>query len=87
MYKKDLFTKQEKSYLQDRLTKIIPILMEKVVEDQNGNFIFEHATFPDLRVQGVTISFVQEHLERAIKKQLKNQSDKHVDYILKLLLA
>ena len=87
MYKKDVFHKQEKTYLQDRLTKIIPILMQRVTQSQDGNFVFEHATFPDLRVAGMTITFVQENLERAIKKQLKNKSDKHVDYILKLLLA
>ena len=76
---------QATTYLQKRITAILPILMDQVVQDQDGKFIFAHVTFPELRVEGMTISFVQEHLERALKRTLKNQSDKHIDYVLNLL--
>ena len=86
MYKKDSFHKPEKTYLQDRLTLLLPTLMQKVIQVEDGKFMFTHATFPDLQVQGITISSIQENLERAIKKQLKGKSDKHVDYLLNLLI-
>ena len=73
------------TYLQKRITAILPALMDEVTQDQDGKFIFSHPTFPELRVEGMTISFVQEHLERALKRTLKNQSDKHIDYVLNLL--
>ena len=79
--------KQEKSYLETQVAVVIPKLMERVIQNEHGQFIFTHATFPDLMVQGITIGFVEEHLERAIKKQLKNQSNKHIDYVLRLLIA
>jgi hypothetical protein len=85
MYKKDSFRKPVKTYLHDRLEVIMPKLMEKVIQNAQGQFVFEHAQFPDLKIQGVTIHFVQEHVQRTIAKQLKNKSDKHVDYILALL--
>ena len=76
---------QAQTYLQKRITAILPTLMDQVTQDQNGMFIFSHSAFPELRVEGITISFVEEHLERALKRQFKNQSDKHVDYLFNLL--
>lgn len=87
MYKKDSFRKPVKTYLQNRLDIVMPKLMEKVMQDAQGQFVFEHVKFPGLKIQSITISSMQENLERAIKKQLKNQSDKHVDYILGLMIA
>lgn len=88
MHKKNIFMKQEKSYLETQVALIMPKLMDRVIqEDEHGQFVFTHPIFPDLTVQGITIGFVQEHLERAIKKQLKKQSNKHIDYVLRLLIA
>jgi hypothetical protein len=84
MYKKDIHPL--KNYLQNRIDAFIPIATEHFLETDEGVFIFEHAKFPDLRVQGKTIHFVQESLERTLKKFLKNQSNKHIDYIFDLLL-
>ncbi|MBV8661295.1 MAG: hypothetical protein JO129_04075 [Candidatus Dependentiae bacterium] len=86
-YKNRLYSNPEKSYLQTRLTASMPLLMMKVVQAENGKFLFSHPTFPDLRVEGLTIGFVEEHLERMIRKQLRDQSDKHIDYLLNLLTA
>lgn len=77
--------KQDTSYLQRRITEMLPSLMDTVQENQHGRFIFTHAKFPELRVEGGTFSFVQEHLERALKRQFKNQSDKHIDFLCNLL--
>ena len=87
MHKKMVHNQQEKTYLQNCLVVVIPKLMEKVIQNEHGVFIFSHAIFPDLQVQGITISFVQEHLERAIVRQLRGQSPKHVDYVLRLLVV
>lgn len=76
---------QAQTYLQRRITAILPTLMDQVTQDPNGMFVFSHATFPELRVEGITIGFVEEHLERALKRQFKNQSDKHIDYLFNLL--
>jgi len=77
---------QEKTHLQTRLTAAMPKLMEKVTQTEDGVFVFAHETFPDLRVEGITIGFVEEHVERAIKRQFRDQSDKHIDYLFTLLL-
>lgn len=79
------YGKQDKSYLQTKLTALLPLLIEKVEQGQDGKFKFSHEKFPELKVEGITISFVQEHLERAIKRQFKNQSDKHIDYLFNLI--
>lgn len=86
LYKNKSYTNQETNYLQTRLTAAMPILMLKVVQTENGKFLFSHSTFPDLRIEGMTIGFVEEHLERAIRKQLRGQSDKHIDYLFDLLV-
>lgn len=76
---------QEQSYLQTRITALLPNLMQKVTQNQDGVFAFTHPTFPDLKVEGMTIGFVEEHVERAIKRQFRGQSNKHVDYLFDLL--
>ncbi len=86
MYK-DMIRHHKKSYLQERLVNDMPALMDKVFQNQNGLFIFEHPKFPDFRIEGLTMTFVQENLERVIKKQLMHQSDKHIDYVFALLLS
>ncbi len=86
MYKKDSFHQNKKSYLEERISLLLPTLMDKVIQVEDGKFVFTHAMFPDLYVEGITISSFQVDLERAIKKQLKGQKDKHVDYLLNLLI-
>lgn len=76
---------QEQTHLQTRITALLPALMERVTQNQDGVFLFTHPTFPDLKVEGITIGFVEEHLERAIKRQFRGQSNKHVDYLFDLL--
>jgi|GEM_PF-1785146 len=76
---------QEKTYLQTRLTILMPTLMSKVVQNENGMFIFEHPEFPDLRVEGITSAFVEEHVERAVKRHFRGQSNKHIDYLFNIL--
>ena len=76
---------QAQTYLQKRITAILPALMDQVTQDQDGKFIFSHSAFPELRVEGITMGFVEEHVERAIKRQFKNQSDKHIDYLFNIL--
>ena len=76
---------QEKTYLQTRLTTLMPTLMLKVVQNENGLFIFEHPKFPDLRVEGITLAFVEEHVERAVRRHFRGQSNKHIDYLFTLL--
>ncbi len=77
---------QEVTHLQTRLTAAMPKLMEKVTETKDGQFVFVHEAFPDLRVEGITFSFVEEHVERAVRRHFRGQSDKHVDYLFNLLL-
>jgi hypothetical protein len=77
--------KQDKSYLQRKITEILPALMDTVQQDENGTFIFTHEKFPELRVEGVTFSFVEEHVERALRRQFRTQSDKHIDILFNLL--
>lgn len=77
---------KEQTYLQTRLTLLMPILMEKITQTQEGMFVFAHETFPDLRVEGLTLSFMEEHIERAIKRQFRGQSNKHIDYLFNLLI-
>lgn len=79
------FSNQEQTYLQKRITALLPTLMAMVTQSQDGMFVFVHPTFPDLRVEGLTIGFVQEHVERAIKRHFRGQSDKHIDYLFNLL--
>lgn len=78
---------QEQTYLQTRLIDLMPTLMLKVVQNDSGQFIFEHPKFPDLRVEGITLAFVEEHVERAIKRHFRGQSNKHIDYLLNILLS
>jgi hypothetical protein len=77
---------QEKTYLQSRLTALMPTLMLQVTQTEDGKFVFAHETFPDLRVEGMTLSFVEEHIERAIRRQFRGQSNKHIDYLFNLLI-
>lgn len=77
---------QEQAYLQTRITALMPMLMDKVTQTPDGMFVFTHETFPDLRVEGLTIGFVEEHIERAIKRQFRGQSNKHIDYLFNLLI-
>lgn len=77
---------QEKTYLQTRLTALMPTLMERVTQTEDGRFVFMHETFPDLRVEGLTIGFVEEHIERSVRKHFRGQSDKHIDYLFNLLI-
>ncbi len=77
---------QEKTYLQTRLTALMPTLMERVTQTEDGVFVFAHETFPDLRIEGITIGFVEEHIERAVRRQFRGQSNKHIDYLFNLLL-
>lgn len=77
---------QEKTYLQIRLTALMPTLMERVTQTEDGRFVFMHETFPDLRVEGLTIAFVEEHIERSIRKHFRGQSNKHIDYLFNLLI-
>ncbi len=77
---------QEKTYLQTRLTALMPILVAKITQTQDGKFVFAHETFPDLRVEGMTQGFVEEHIERAIRRQFRGQTDKHIDYLFNLLI-
>lgn len=81
------YRQKTKSYLQTKVTELLPVLMETVQEDEHGTFTFTHPNYPELKVEGMTISFVQEHLERALLRQFKNQSDKHIDFLCKLLSA
>ncbi len=77
---------QEKTYLQTRLTLLMPTLMAKVTQTEDGVFVFSHPTFPDLRVEGMTQGFVEEHVERAVRRQFRGQTDKHIDYLFNLLV-
>jgi hypothetical protein len=77
---------QEKTYLQTRLTALMPTLMVKVIQTEDGKFVFAHEAFPDLRVEGMTIGFVEEHIERSIRRQFRGQSNKHIDYLFNLLV-
>lgn len=81
------YRQKTKSYLQTNVTELLPVLMEAVQEDEHGIFRFTHPNYPELKVEGKTLSFVQEHLERALLRQFKNQSDKHIDFLCKLLSA
>ena len=77
---------QEKTYLQTRLTALMPILVAKITQTQDGKFVFAHETFPDLRVEGMTLGFVEEHIERAVRRQFRGQTNKHIDYLFTLLV-
>jgi hypothetical protein len=77
----------KQAYLQSRLDLLIPSLISKIIQKEDGQYLFFHPTFPDLQVEGMTFSFVQEHLERAIKRHFKGQSNKHIDYLCELLTA
>lgn len=77
--------KPAQTHLQTRITALMPTLMEKITQTEHGVFVFAHPTFPDLRVEGMTLTFMEEHIERAIKRHFRNQPDKHIDYLFALL--
>ncbi len=76
---------KEQAYLQTRINTLLPTLMARVTQQQDGMCVFTHPTFPDLKVEGLTTSFMQEHIERAVKRHFRGQSNKHIDYLFALL--
>ena len=84
-YKKRVGVAKNQDYAQSKVTIVLPILMDTVIQRQDGKFVFAHAKFPEMKVEGITLSFVQEELERVLKRLLRNQSNAHIDYVCKLL--
>ena len=76
---------KEQAYLQTRINGLLPTLLARVTKQSDGMFLFSHPTFPDLKVEGLTTSFMEEHIERALKRHFRGQSTKHVDYLFDLL--
>jgi len=86
-YKKRVGVAKNQDYAQSKVTMVLPILMDTVTQQSDGKFVFAHAKFPEMKVEGVTLSFVQEELERVLKRLLRNQSNAHIDYVCKLLIS
>lgn len=84
-YKKNNGTDSHQEYLKNQVAILLPILMDTVTQRQDGYFVFAHEKFPEIKVEGITLISVEEGLERVIKRQFKNQSNAHVDYLCKLL--
>ena len=72
-------------YLQSKIVENLPSLMDKVKQVEDGKFLFFHESFPELRVEGITLTYVEDQLERVIRKNFKYQSSRHVDYLFNLL--
>lgn len=76
-----------KSYLTEKITSVMPKLLARVVQEKNGYFQFVHQQFPDMYVSALTMLLVEQNLERMLKKELKDKSNKHIDYIFNLLIT